>query len=144
MTKEDPFAELAGICCEICHVLETVDDLGGFNDHIEDFGRCAGLACPFSSIIIIGLRILTNIEPAVRERADCSTDAQEHLYMSSEECVNAWQKDLGEILSFFEVRRRRITAIAQHLTRHTRESQSEAVRLSVARLWNSPLIRNQT
>ena len=79
MTKEDPFAELAGICYEICHVLETVDDLGGFSDHIEDFGRCAGLPSPFSSIIIIGLRILTNIEPAVRERADYSTDAREHL-----------------------------------------------------------------
>ena len=133
MTKEDPFVELAGICCEICHVLETVDDLGGFSDHIEDFGRRAGLPSPFSSIIIIGLRILTNIEPAVRERTNCSTDVREHLHMSSEECVNTWRKELGGILCFFEVRRRRITAIAKPLTRHIRESQSEAARLSVAR-----------
>lgn len=104
MIKEDPFVELASLCSKTCHVLETVDDLGGFSEQIEDLGRYVGLACPVMLIITSGFRIVSNIEFAVRERAKCSIDLREHLRMSTEECINTWREELCGIMNFFYVR----------------------------------------
>ncbi|KAF9780918.1 hypothetical protein BJ322DRAFT_1112305 [Thelephora terrestris] len=49
--KGDAFAELAGLCSKTCHTLETVDDLAGFDEHIEDLGRFVDAACLLLSII---------------------------------------------------------------------------------------------
>jgi hypothetical protein len=98
--------KLADLCSRTCHVLETVGDLGSFRDQLTDLGRCVGPARLFILIpITSGFRIVGNIESAVRTRANHATDSRERLHMSTEECVNTWRKELGRMLSFFDVRR---------------------------------------
>ncbi|KAF9778164.1 hypothetical protein BJ322DRAFT_500310 [Thelephora terrestris] len=82
---EDVFAELAGFCSKICHILETVDDLAGFAESIKDLGR-----------------IVSDIESAVRTRANSAIASPEHPQMPTEECVNTWRKELCGILGFFD------------------------------------------
>ena len=109
MIEEDWFLELAGLCSKTCHALETVDDLGRFNEHIEDLGRYVGPACLFESDRYHQQRVVSNIESAASIRAEC---AREHLHVPEEDPVNTWRKELGGILSFFDVRCRQITAPA--------------------------------
>lgn len=103
--KEDSFVELADLCSRMCHVLEAVGDLGGFSDQIEELGRHVSPACGFLSTILIGLRIVSKIESAIRKRANCLIDLREILHVTTEECFNTWRKDLCGILSCFDVRR---------------------------------------
>ncbi|KAF9778185.1 kinase-like domain-containing protein [Thelephora terrestris] len=101
--KEDAFAELAGLCSKTCHMLETVDDLAGCDERIENLGR-----------------IVSDIESAVRTRANCVVASPEHPQMPTEECVNKWRKELNGILSFFDGFSRRgssleLSAIPEHV-----------------------------
>lgn len=97
--------------------------------------------CLFPLIITSGPRIVSNIESAIGERANW------HLHVADDECVNAWQKELGAILSLFNVRRSLFTAPVPHsTTEYSRDTRSGAARLSPGRFWNtcrSPLILNQ-
>ena len=105
MIKGESFLELAGLCSRACHVLETVDDLSRFGENIEDLGRCVGSACSLFLTMTSGPRIVSNIESGIRERMNCAIDLPEHLPTAANECVKAWQKELGAILSLFNVRR---------------------------------------
>ncbi|KAF9780769.1 hypothetical protein BJ322DRAFT_280487 [Thelephora terrestris] len=116
LIEEDSFVKLADLCSRTCHVLEAVGDLGSFREQVTDLGR-----------------ILGNIESVVRTCANCATDSRERLHMSAEECVNTWRKELGEMLSFFDVRRCQSTEpYRTPLTSSLRGSQGRAVRLSPA------------
>ena len=105
MIKEDPFVELAILCSRACHALGTVDDLGGFGKHIEDFERCVVLACHFLLVMTSGSRIVSNIESAAEAHADCAIGLRECPCVPTKDCINTWRKELCEILSCFGVRR---------------------------------------
>jgi hypothetical protein len=57
---------------------------------------------------------VSDIESAVRTRANSATASPEHPQMPTEECVNTWRKELNGILSFFDVRRCFLTAPVPH------------------------------
>jgi hypothetical protein len=59
---------------------------------------------------------VSDIESAVRTRANCVVASPEHPQMPTEECVNKWRKELNGILSFFDVRRCLLTTpVPRHL-----------------------------
>lgn len=39
MVGETPYVDLANLCSRVCHVLVSMDDLGGLGGTIEDLGR---------------------------------------------------------------------------------------------------------
>ena len=58
-----------------------------------------------------GIRIVRDIESAVRERESRTGDSQKHNPSSGVEYINAWRAKLREILSILGVRRFELTTI---------------------------------
>ena len=110
MIEEDSFVELANACVRACHVLKTVTD-GRDTDslrspserQIEDLGRCVDPAQPPLLTMTSDTRTVRHIESAVKERANCARDSQEHHPGSIDEAPVAWQTEVLERLRVLDV-----------------------------------------
>ena len=116
MIEEDLVVELTNACVRTCHALKTTtegmdeDNLSGpSKKQIEGLAGCVDPAQLSPLTITSYIRTVRHIESAVRERANPTRDLWERRPRFVNECIIAWQAELLEILSVFEVRSCQLT-----------------------------------
>ena len=109
MIEEESFVGLVEFCARTCRVLATVaerkdaDNLSGLNSKLEDLGTYVDPARPSLLMMTRNIRTIRHIESAVREHANCTHGPQEYQSGPAEESIIAWQAELRELSSVFEV-----------------------------------------
>jgi len=108
--EEDSFVELAKTCVKAFHVLKIATDGRDIDNsssssrrQIEDLGRCVDPAQLPLLKVTNDTRTVRHIESAVRERANCSRDPQEHHPGPTDEGPVVWRTEVLERLRGLDV-----------------------------------------